>query len=543
MNDPAMETNRTNTSKLAPRCSRRATTDVSSMSRLATAKPLAADSFRIETFSDGTIFEQELATGLMHSTLACGARISIDQLGRIISILLPDGRQRNFTYGSQGEIIAMASLDGSIWQTGDGLNWTCKEKAACWQGKVTIEADGTYCQKDYRTGRTRTTRLDGSIFVHAADGNLLKQEFVDGSIAECSYNRAGELTQRSVRHQDGTTSIFDRSGQITKIELASGRIIWFDREQSGELAQIRESSGLTWTRLGEKLFATANQKHQIRAELEVEKTGRYLFWLLKPASADFAAIACNPDGSISRLRSDGSESMRSMPDGSQLQFCQQGLIKVSVDASKVRRTFTYDNDQLAEIVSSDGSIWFRAKPGGWILAGMTNRYANEINLDRNGNLSVLLSNGASCLYRMEGTTFHFDQSKHLYKIERAGETQWHFKYGSSNELVEILNPNQEIWRKDGKFWRSNSRVVWHEQKTVDKLKYIERSADGTTRRYLEDGSVEIITLGSNYSRQFRESSGRTTIRNKQGQVVKIEEANGASKTFRYDALGKPIAGK
>jgi RHS repeat-associated protein len=402
---------------------------------------------------------------------------TVDELGRIVETVLPDGSSTGTTYDFLGAVIATRDALGRV---------TAYEyDNAGWQTK-TVYADTTYEERTWDLeGRMLTLRNRGgkvTTFEYDPVGRLTKTIYPDGAFTESRYDDAGRLvTSLDARGnstsygydaagrrttvtdalQNVTTFRYDAAGNQVEIEDPLERITRFDYDDSGRLVRTHLPDGETTATEYDALARRTAEIDQalVRTEFRYDALGRLIE--VKGALGGVTTYGYDELGNrISQTDANQHtthfeydavrrQTKRILPDGAIETFTYDaaGNRQTRTDFNGVTTTYEYDvNGRLNRRIYPDGSaVSFTHTPTGRRSTVTDARGVTSYFYDDRGRLvEMVYPDGRRLAYGYDAAGNKTSLTAHV-----AGEVlTTGYTYDELNRLDVVTDPDGRAYDHD-----------------------------------------------------------------------------------------------
>jgi RHS repeat-associated protein len=452
------------------------------------------------------------------STETLSTTFTVDELGRTVRTVLPDGSATETTYNLLGAVIAIEDALERV---------TSYEYDAAGRQTKTIYPDTTFEERTYDfEGRLLTVRnRAGKItsFEYDPVGRLKKTIFPDGAFTDSVYDGAGRLvtsidargnpttygydaagrrTTVTDALQQVTTFRYDAAGNQIEVEDPLERITRFEYDDAGRLVKTHLADGESTTTEYDALGRRIAEIDQalVRTEFSYDALGRLV--QVKDALGGITTYGYNELGNrvsqtdanqhTTRLEYDAvaRQTKRILPDGAFQSFTYDaaGNRRTRTDFNGVTTTYQYDvNGRLSRRSYSDGSeVIFTYTPTGQRSTVTDTRGVTSYFYDDRDRLSrQVVPEGYELAYTWDaagnrisiaallgdettlGTTYTYDEVGRMKSVIDSQRGVYSYAHDAASQRTSLSYPNgvvtsyvyDEVGRLDEVRTVSDSEVI------------------------------------------------------------------------------------
>lgn len=505
---------------------------------------------RIEVKVDGTRVHH-LEGGATVEYRTDGTSLTKNKDGKVTETNDAQGIRRRYEYDEQGRLNAYTNTTNGLysqrWTSADGKTWKCdppdmisrqrRPQQPDWLGKIDVDGNGALHQTAQDTGITHVTSMDGTASGIDSLGKARYEQKPDGSYSSNEYAEGGELLSSRSRDHAGNVLEKDGQGHLTKCTFANGQWRRFDRDAEGKVKSIVESNGSTWSSADGKTYRNSKTGESITGTLETGPDGSYTW-----RRADNSEVTVRAGEQTTSIK-DGRGRLRetTTAEGARVAYDEQGRVTETTDPAGKKRVFSYGANGLNQIQETDGSIWTaNADRTAWTKLGTTQAVPGERSVSNDGTYVVKEPNGITRSHLPSGGAITRDtQGRIAATTDIQGKIR-EFTYTEQGQLKSVKRP-------DGTTISTTDGREWVDSKTGEKFTAsIDLGTDGSlvqhhgglsekiTRDRL-DGSVETREKGKPASFEYLGKDGSRLVKDEQGRLTQILNANGYTRQFTYNS--------
>ncbi|MBC7999289.1 MAG: RHS repeat protein, partial [Leptolyngbya sp.] len=282
-----------------------------------------------------------------------GAIIAADPTGKITRVTDTTGQWRAFEHGPDGQVKKVTESNGASWSTANGTTWRKNSGNETREMKVSVRTDGTYEEKDLKTGNRTVGLTDGRELTFDKESRI--QNVVDetGAHTKYTYDKTGKVSNFEVTNKDGSQITFDANGRVSKTKSIDNQVREFQHDKNGKLTEVKDS-GKTWTsKDGENWTSDKGQIH--KGKSWVGPDGKYNY------------VEGN---SLVTKQLDGNTSVKDASGATRLEN-KAGQVVETTDTKGVKRTYernaqgliTRQTEGADTWTTTDGQNWKNSKDG------------------------------------------------------------------------------------------------------------------------------------------------------------------------------------
>ncbi len=396
-----------------------------------------------------------------------GSKLEYDQEGRVHSITYPAPKHDSmaFEYNDPSRPNQPTSIDysnGKRWDLQKDGSWVDQSTGETWQGKVKVEADGSFSYQAkgsseiitrYATGSRTTTdgashkveTLNGATVTY--DGNkVAKVDYPNGQSRTFShYNKDGQ--PKEVTYENTKTGAketwkkegdhwteYDKDGKPGRswngdieVDKESGAYIYHDANSTKFVEELPNGSVLTSTdgkHITEVKAANGEVKSfewddKIGVKSYTDKSGSWstedgTHWTSEDGKKRAETITVDGDGTISRNNGkaetyENTDSTKMVQDknGAKVLYDKDGHLTETIDANNRVYRYGYDDKgDVDSVTDPEGKTWNTSNGYEWNSADGKEKWEGTVKVDqRDGSLTY------SDRKAMSETTMRVDSSK------------------------------------------------------------------------------------------------------------------------------------
>ena len=466
---------------------------------------------------DVTRFEFDAWGRLLRRTDALNqsTHFQYDLLGNIVRMERPDGSQVTLTYDAGGELTTVTDGNGHVTRYRNGSCGRLLERVAA-NGDTTRYRWGT---EPGRLEQIENERGETYSFEYDAAGRVIREVGFDGRSQEITYDRDGHRIAITNGNGETVTLVRDQAGRLIRITSADGTNNTFERDPAGHLIAARnadlavlferdalgrvtrEAQGTVDVRseydaLGNVIRLTSGLGHE--AHYQVDGNGALVELDIVRQSIHFARNAI------------GQEVSRSVPGGLQFLHYYDRAGRVTA-----QRVLSGRNEEASRQFGS------AARP-------LVNR---EYQYDRGGLLTSIQDS------RWGSLTYRFDGMERLHEASWSTGPKETFRYDGTSNLISI-NIAVDRWHAGKRFDR---------EADSDGAPVEQALSYGRGNRLLTHGASNFVYDGhGRLLRKVEHAANGEVLEwryawNALDQLSSVHCPDGATWTYRYDALGRRVA--
>lgn len=275
-----------------------------------------------------------------------GSVISADPTGKISRVTDATGQSRSFEYGPEGQIKKITESTGASWSTTDGTTWRKNSGNEVREMKVSVRTDGTYEEKDLKTGNRTVGLTDGRSLTFDKESRI--QNVVDetGAHTKYSYDKTGKVESFEVSNKDGSQITYDANGRVSKTKSVDNQVREFKHDDKGKLIEVKEANKVWTSKDGENWTSDKGEKHPGKSW--VTPDGKYHYV---------------ENNAVVTKQLDGNTSIKDMSGASRLLNKDNKIIETT-DTKGVKRTYGWTGDKVTSLTDG-GETWTSTDGHNW----------------------------------------------------------------------------------------------------------------------------------------------------------------------------------
>ena len=365
---------------------------------------------------------------------------------------------------------------------------------------------------------TETTDARGQTtqYSHDANGNLIAEDFSDGTSQTYSYDSRGDLLTAKAADGGVTSYTYNAAGNLTSVTDPEGRVESYGYNNAGQEIQRVEPDGsisnYSYTPSGQ-LAELSDGNGNLLVDYTYNAPGQFVSTAMgNGATTSYSYDATGNVTQIQTKTADGSVT-------SQLDYTYDADAR-PVTVTSLDGTWTYSYDAEGELTRA---VFLSVNPS---IANQDLTYVYDAAGNRtetifNGAVNDYTTNGLNQYTASDGTTYNYDADGNLASTTQ-GEQTTTYSYNSQNELLSETGPNGTT------------------SYTYDALgNQVSATANGVQSLYVIDPLALATSLSGPLSSisQIYDDSGVVVATMDYGDGLASESVNGENYFYNLDANG------
>lgn len=430
-------------------------------------------------------------------------------------------------------------------------------------GRQALEKAGLKVEADPKDQtRFTATDKDGTTYqFRAADPNRTNLESItrkDGTSVANSYDASGKYLGRVENDGKGTSTTYDREGNISRVALPNGEVRNFERTKRPDgtsyISRVTESNGAEWKADATgTVYSRTGSSDRVRGTLTAKANGDYSFEAVNNTRID--RLASNNAILLSDTsRSNPAEQLklRVNDDGSAVVY-DAGKVTSTTDARRQQTQYgDHGPDGQPRSIREGDTTWRTQDGTTWTNnKGEIRRQKEHVNPTDGTRTSTILDQAGNpngeVVRKLDGSQVQKDTQGRVSSVTDKNGNVTRFGYKDQNERQPSSMEKQlsgrpaEKWSTpDGKNWRregSNQTVAM--DVIVDGAGNYTEKRGNLTETKQTDGWTKVVQDGKTHF-ENRNADGSFTVKNEQGQITAIHDRNGGVRRFERDGNGQIV---
>ncbi len=427
--------------------------------------------------------------------------ITLDDMGRIAVISLPNSSTLRYAYDAAGNLISYTDAAGNTIK----YNYDSNHKMTAWyDGNGTRIVKNTYDDK----------------------GRVISQTDAEGNTVTLSYSN----NQTKVTDANGNVTVYtyDNQYRTTKIEYADGTSVNYTYDSNNNLASDDRYT-----------YAYDSRGNMLTRKRKDGKTQSYTY-----NSANQVTLFTDYDGSkIGYTYNNGDLTAVTYPDGTKDSYNYNSVHQVISHTDRKGNTenYKYDNAVLTAYTDFNGNTYSYAydSMNRCITAVAPDGNVSRITYSPNGEITSEISPDGSV------TAYTLDKADYVTKITNKQGYVSDFTYNGLGKIKKGTDPrgNYIEYTYDGNGNKKtekdlNGYITGYEYDCHDriiKITYAKGESNERTIAYTYDEYDNVLTVKLDNKLIYSYDYDNNT-----GSLVKVTDAMGNVTSYENDLLGRPV---